>query len=56
MVMGVPQDYTEAVRLYWLAADQGDATAQHNLAFMYDNGTGVPQDYAKAVSLYWLAD
>ena len=52
---GVPQDYTEAVRLYRLAAAQGHAGAQCNLAVMYDNGTGVPQDYTEAVRLYRLA-
>ena len=31
---GVPQDHTEAVRLYRLAADQGDAMAQLKLAGM----------------------
>ena len=43
---GVPQDYIEAVRLYWLAADphQGYDKAQFNLGVMYDDGTGVPQD------------
>ena len=34
--MGVPQDYEEAVRLYRLAADQGDAEAQSNLGWMYE--------------------
>ena len=27
---------------------QGDAEAQANLGFMYENGRGVPQDAAKA--------
>ncbi|NBT29691.1 MAG: hypothetical protein EBT18_09450, partial [Gammaproteobacteria bacterium] len=35
-----------------LAAEQGDATAQYNLAAMYDNGKGVPQDYEEAVKWY----
>ena len=38
-----------------LAAEQGKASAQHNLALMYDNGNGVPQDYAVAVKWYRLA-
>ena len=36
-------------------AAAGDATAQNNLAFMYDNGTGVPEDKAEAVKWYRLA-
>ena len=41
--MGVPQDYTEAVRWCRRAAEQGDARAQYNLGNMYYNGMGVPQ-------------
>jgi len=52
---GVPQDYTEAVRLYRLIADQGHAPAQFKLAEMYHNGTGVPQDDTKAARLLKLA-
>ena len=52
---GVPQDYKEAVRLYRLSAEQGDAKAQNNLALMYEDGLGVPQDYKEAVRLYRLS-
>ena len=52
---GVPQDHTEAARLYQLAADQGNATGQYNLALMYYNGTGVARDPTKAVQLLKLA-
>ena len=52
---GVPQNYAEAVKWYRLAADQGNATAQFNLALMYANGQGVPQNYAEAVKWYRLA-
>ena len=31
-----------------MAAEQGDAAAQHNLGVMYANGQGVAQDYVKA--------
>jgi uncharacterized protein len=41
----VPQDYTEAVKWYRLAANQGVATAQSNLGLLYAQGRGVPQDY-----------
>ena len=38
-----------------LAAEQGDAYAQFNLALMYDNGQGVPQDDKEAAKWYRLA-
>jgi len=43
-LLGVPQDYQEAVKWYRLAADQGDADAQLLLALMYFSGKGVPKD------------
>ena len=46
--LGVPQDDKEAVRLYRLSAEQGEASAQYNLGVMYDNGQGVAQDYVLA--------
>jgi len=52
---GVPQSDVEAVRLYRLAADQGNASAQNNLGFMHQNGQGVPQNDVEAVRLYRLA-
>ena len=48
-------DYAEAVKMFRLAADQGDATAQYNLGVMYAKGKGVPQDHAEAVKWYRLA-
>ena len=50
--MGVPLDYQEAVRWYRLAAEQGNAEAQHNLGLKYEYGDGVPQDYQEAVRWY----
>ena len=44
----VAQDYKTAVKWYTLAAEQGNAKAQYNLAWMYANGQGVAQDYVKA--------
>ena len=38
---GVAQDKAEAVRLWRLAAAQGDANAQSNLGVMFANGEGV---------------
>src|SRR4030095_1164368 len=52
---GVPQDYTEALKWYRLAAAQGYAEAQFNLGVMYLGGEGVPQDYAEALKWYRLA-
>ena len=45
----------QPVRLYSLAAAQGDADAQAKLGLMFENGRGVAQDYAEAVRLYSLA-
>jgi len=42
-------------RMMRLAAEQGHAKAQFNLASMYDNGKGVEQDYASAFQFYRLA-
>ncbi len=52
---GLEQDYTEAVKWYRKAADQGRAEAQYNLGVMYDNGEGVEQDYREAVKWYRLS-
>jgi TPR repeat protein len=53
----VPQDDAEALKWWRKAAEQGDATAQTNLGFMYDSfmydiGRGVPQDDAEALKWY----
>ena len=40
---------------YRIAAEQGDAEAQHNLALMYYNGKGVPRDYKQAETWFRLA-
>ncbi|MBQ76811.1 MAG: hypothetical protein CMQ20_17535 [Gammaproteobacteria bacterium] len=52
---GVPQNDSEAVRWFRLAADQGYAPAQHNLGVMYRRGDGVPENDAEAVRWYRLA-
>ena len=52
---GVPQDYTQAMKWYRLAADQGNAGAQFNVGLMYDTGQGVPQDDVQAMKWYRLA-
>ncbi len=52
---GVPQDDAEALNWYRLAAEQGNARAQHYLGVMYAKGKGVPQDDAEALKWYRLA-
>ena len=49
---GVPQSYTEAVKLYRKAAEQGLADAQYNLGLCYGKGVGVAQNYTEAVK--WI--
>lgn len=46
--LGVPQNYTEAVKWYRRSAHQGDAAAQYNLGIMYAQGRGVAQDHEEA--------
>jgi hypothetical protein len=50
--LGVPQGDSQAAALYRLAAEQGNATAQFNLALLLDNGEGVDKDYAQAAQWY----
>jgi TPR repeat protein len=52
---GVEQNDTEAVRLYKLAADQSNASAQASLGHMYFEGRGVERDNKEALRLYKLA-
>lgn len=49
------KDYAEALRLFRIASDQGNARAQGNLGYMYGNGRGVPKDDKEAVRWYRLA-
>ncbi len=45
-------DYATALREWRPLAEQGVASAQHNLGILYDRGLGTPQDYAEAVKWY----
>lgn len=47
--------YTEAVRWYKKAAEQGDAHAQNNLGCCYENGDGVELSYNEAFKWFTLA-
>ncbi len=49
---GVPKDYVQALLLRRKAADQGNASAQIDLAITYLDGDGVPQDYEQAVAWF----
>jgi len=48
-------DYARAVRELTPAALRGNARAQAQLGFMYENGFGAPQNYAAAADLYHSA-
>ena len=48
-------NYTEAVRYFRLAAEQGHAGAQYNLGVCYTKGYGVTQNYIEAVKYFRLA-
>jgi TPR repeat protein len=52
---GVKQDYTEAMKWYQKAVDQGNMVAQRNIGVMYENGWGVNQDYNEALKWYLKA-
>ena len=52
---GVPQDYSRAVQLFRLSAEQGFAWGQYHLGFAFESGAGVPQEPAEAAKLYRLA-
>jgi TPR repeat protein len=45
---GVDWSYLQAASWYRKAAEQGDATAQYNLALMYYHGRGVAHDRQQA--------
>lgn len=48
-------DYATALRVYSVAAEQGNGPAQYILGWMYDHGEGVPQDYVAAAKWYRMA-
>ncbi|MCL2742522.1 MAG: sel1 repeat family protein [Planctomycetaceae bacterium] len=58
--IGVPQDYSEAVKWYTKAAEQGGgegkgACAKNMLGYIYLRGHGVDKDEVKALSLFMEA-
>jgi uncharacterized protein len=48
----VPQDYSEALKWYRRAADQGHSIAQYNLGVLYYRALGVEQDLSEAAKWY----
>jgi hypothetical protein len=49
---GVPKDQKESVRLYLLAAQQGDNFGMYNTAMAYDSGEGLT--YSPAQAAHWI--
>ena len=49
---GVPEDDGEALRLFALAAEEGDAVISHHVGAILDRGGLVPPDAAGAVRWY----
>jgi len=45
------QRFAERAKAYRARADQGDAKAESDLAYLYSHGQGVPQDYDEALRL-----
>ena len=52
---GVPLDYSSAAHWVQMAADQGFARAQLDLAYLYEQGKGVPLNYVKSYMWYKAA-
>ena len=46
------KDYTEALKWFSLAVEQGSAEGQNYLGFFYRQGLGVDQDYSKALKWF----
>ena len=53
--LGVPKDQKAAVRLYLLAAHQGDNFGMFNTAMAYDSGEGLPYDSRQAARWVYAA-
>lgn len=51
----VDDNYSDALKSYEAASEQGDALGEYNLALMYEYGKGVPVDYQKAKALFTSA-
>jgi TPR repeat protein len=49
------RDYATALQFIRPLAEQGDASAQYKLGFLYDNGLGVPLDHVRAYMWFTLS-
>lgn len=49
---GVPQDHAKAFAYFKRAADEGDAFAQNEVAYMYAAGKGTSRNYKQAFAYY----
>ena len=49
---GVPEDYSEAVKWFRLAAERGHALAQYYFGICCHHARGVPEDYVEAIKWY----
>ena len=49
---GIPQNKSEAMKWYRLAAEQGNANAQNALGSYYEQGEVVPKDHAEAIKWF----
>jgi hypothetical protein len=52
---GVAMDHSEALRLFRLTAEQGDAAAQFGIGLMHKKGHGVESETAEATRWFGLA-
>jgi uncharacterized protein len=53
--LGVTQDYKEAIKLFRLSAEQGEASAQNNLGSIYMVGKGIAINNKEAMKWYLLS-
>jgi TPR repeat protein len=49
---GVPQDYSEAVKLCSKATERDGSSGMYELGLLYEQGLGVPQNFNRAMELY----
>lgn len=52
---GVEQNWSQAVAMYQMAAEKGDAQGQFNLAWCYYNGKGVNKNLKEATKWFQKA-
>ena len=52
MGKGVTKDYSKALDLFFISANQGHSDAQYYLGEMYEKALGVEKDYTKAAEWY----